>query len=67
MRKFCKKANLEPIRIHDFRHSHVTLLINLKFNAVDIAERMGHESVDITFKYAHLFPSEQNRIEWQMS
>ena len=59
MRAICKKAGMDPIRIHDLRHSHVSLLIYLHFSAVDIAERLGHESVDITFKYAHLFPSEQ--------
>ena len=25
----------------------------------DIAERMGHESVRITYHYAHLFPTKQ--------
>lgn len=29
------------------------------FTAVAIAKRVGHESSDITFRYAHMFPSEQ--------
>ena len=29
------------------------------FTAVSIAKRVGHESSDITFRYAHMFPSEQ--------
>jgi hypothetical protein len=29
------------------------------FSAVAIADRLGHESVEITFRYAHLFPSQQ--------
>lgn len=24
-----------------------------------IADRVGHESIDITYRYAHLFPSKQ--------
>lgn len=29
------------------------------FSAVAIADRVGHESIDITYRYAHLFPSKQ--------
>lgn len=67
MERGAKKAGLEKIRIHDLRHSHVSLLIELGFTAVAIAERMGHESIQMTYHYAHLFPSKQkdmaNRLE----
>lgn len=55
-----KEAKLEAIRVHDLRHSHVSLLIDLGFSVVAIAERLGHESISITYNYAHLFPSVQN-------
>ena len=29
------------------------------FTALAIAERAGHESIDITYRYAHLFPTRQ--------
>ena len=29
------------------------------FSAVAIADRVGHESIEITYHYAHLFPSKQ--------
>jgi len=32
------------------------------FSALAIADRIGHESVDITYKYAHLFPSKQQEM-----
>jgi integrase len=32
------------------------------FSAVAIAQRMGHESINITYRYAHLFPSVQTEI-----
>ena len=60
MRSACKKLGLKRIRIHDLRHSHVSLLIDMGYNAVAIAERMGHESIDITYRYAHLFPTVQS-------
>lgn len=32
------------------------------FSAVAIADRVGHESIDITYRYAHLFPNKQKEI-----
>lgn len=54
-----KLSSVKRIRIHDLRHSHVSLLINMGYSAVAIAERVGHESVEITYRYAHLFPTIQ--------
>lgn len=57
-----KAAGVKRIRIHDLRHSHVSMLINQGFSAVDIANRVGHESIDITFRYAHMFLTTQKEI-----
>lgn len=62
MERGCKKSGVKQIRIHDLRHSHVSLLIEKGFSAVAIAERVGHESIDITLKYAHMFPSKQKQM-----
>ncbi|MBM6756953.1 site-specific integrase [Collinsella tanakaei] len=59
MRRGSKAAGVKTIRVHDLRRSHVSLLIDLGFNALAIADRMGHEAVDITYRYADLFPSVQ--------
>ena len=59
MEKGSTEARVPRIRIHDLRHSHVSLLIDMGYSAVAIADRMGHESIDITYRYAHLFPSVQ--------
>lgn len=56
------KAGVKRIRIHDLRHSHVSLLIHMGFSAVAIGNRVGHESQDITFRYAHMFPTEQTEM-----
>lgn len=53
------ETGVKRIRIHDIRHSHISLLIDMGFSAVAIANRVGHESIDITYRYAHLFPSRQ--------
>ena len=60
--EFAKKAGLRTIRIHDFRHTHATLLINEGINAQEIARRLGHSDATITLKvYAHLYPREEER------
>ena len=56
------QANIKRIRVHDLRHSHVSLLIEMGFSALAIADRVGHESIDITYRYAHLFPTRQKEI-----
>lgn len=58
----CERTGVERIRVHDLRHSHVSLLINLGFSAEAIADRMGHESASVTSMYAHLFPSTQKSL-----
>lgn len=55
-----KACGVKRIRIHDLRHSHVSLLINMGFSALAIGNRIGHESEKITYRYAHLFPSVQD-------
>ncbi|MCD7740688.1 MAG: site-specific integrase [Ruminococcus sp.] len=62
MTRGADKAGVKRIRIHDLRHSHISLLIEMGFSAVAIADRVGHESIDITYRYAHLFPSTQNEM-----
>lgn len=62
MNRGSKTSGVKRIRIHDLRHSHVSLLIDMGFSAVAIADRVGHESIDITYRYAHLFPTTQKDI-----
>ena len=62
MERGCKATGVKRIRVHDLRHSHVSLLIDMGFTALAIADRVGHESIDITYRYAHLFPTTQNGV-----
>lgn len=66
MDRGAKASGVKRIRVHDLRHSHVSLLINMGFTVLAIADRMGHESIDITYRYAHLFPSEQIQMAEQL-
>ena len=62
MSRGAKETGVKRIRIHEIRHSHVSHLIDLGFSATAIADRVGHESIDITYNYAHLFPSKQTEM-----
>ena len=62
MDRGAKLAGVKRIRIHDLRHSAISLLIEMGFSALAIAERVGHESIDITYRYAHLFPTKQTEM-----
>ena len=66
MDRGAKASGVKRIRVHDLRHSHVSLLINMGFTVLAIADRVGHESIDITYRYAHLFPSEQIQMAEQL-
>lgn len=67
MNRGCKATGVKKIRIHDLRHSHVSLLIEMGFSILAIADRMGHESIDITYRYAHLFPTKQTEIATKLN
>lgn len=63
-----KRAGVRRIRIHDLRHSHASLLIEMGCPTLEIAERLGHAKVETTLNtYSHLYPHRQtmlaNRLE----
>lgn len=62
LRRGAQKAGVPIIRIHDLRHSAASLLIHMGYAPLAIAKRLGHSSIDITYRYAHLFPTVQGQI-----
>ena len=67
MERGCKVTGVKKIRVHDIRHSHVSLLIDMGFSALAIADWVGHESIHITYRYAHLFPTRQKEMAQKLS
>ena len=58
-----RDPSLKRIRIHDFRHSHASLLINQGEDYLVVKERLGHASITTTIDtYSHLYPSKQKSI-----
>lgn len=63
MERGCKLSGVKKIRVHDIRHSHASLLIEMGFSPLLIADRLGHEKVQTTMDtYSHLYPSKQIEV-----
>ncbi len=61
-RQYANEAELPYITIHEFRHSHASLLANEGINIQEIARRLGHAKIEVTWNtYAHLYPREEER------
>lgn len=61
--QLCQKANLKQIRIHDFRHSCASLLINNGANITMVAKYLGHTKINETLNtYSHMFKNKLNDI-----
>ena len=59
---YAKLSGLDVIRIHDYRHSHVSVLVNAGINIKEIARRLGHSRVEETWNtYAHMYPQEEEK------
>ena len=62
-KKACVFANIRPIKLHEFRHSHASLLNSLSVSVNDIKDRLGHEDVKITSSvYIHSTDKNKKRI-----
>jgi Phage integrase family len=55
-----KKAGLEPVTLHECRHTFATLMIAACVNAKALQTFMGHSSITVTLdRYGHLFPGSE--------
>lgn len=57
------RAGVKHIRVHDLRHSHASLLVEMGYSPVLISERLGHENIQTTLQtYSHLYPDKQVEV-----
>lgn len=64
LKRGIKLSGVKPIRIHDLRHSHASLLIS-KLGAQPklVADRLGHENIQTTLSiYSHLYPNQARSL-----
>lgn len=63
LKSTAKKTRIKVIRLHDLRHSHASLLIEMGFSPLVIADRLGHEKITTTLQiYSHLYPHKQTEV-----
>jgi integrase len=58
-----ERAGLAPLRIHDLRHTAVSLWIAERANPKQVAVRAGHTSVSVVLdRYGHLYPQHDDEL-----
>lgn len=62
-KRMIKRSGDVDIRVHDLRHSHVAMLINMGKPIEEISRRLGHESIKTTWDtYSHLYPGSDKEL-----
>lgn len=60
---YVKESGVKKIKLHEFRHSHASYLINKGVSPLIVAQRLGHSDVATTLNiYSHLYPSKQKEV-----
>ncbi len=60
---YCVIADVKQIRLHDFRHSHATLLVNNNIPINVVADRLGHADINMTYSvYVHKNLENEKRV-----
>ena len=58
--RLSKKAGVKGVRLHDLRHFHASILLQMQVHPKVVQERLGHATISITLDtYSHLIPSMQ--------
>jgi len=59
-RTLATRAEVKPIRFHDARHSHASILLKQGIHPKIVQERLGHASIQMTLDtYSHVAPGLQ--------
>ncbi len=59
---YCNLAGVNKIKIHDFRHSHVSLLLSKGVPITVIAKRIGHSDIELILNtYSHMLPGDEDK------
>lgn len=62
LHRCAQKAGVKEIRVHDLRHSHAALMVELGYSMTAIAARLGDTIETVEKYYAHLYPGVLDRL-----
>ncbi len=63
LKKHFKLADLNPIRVHDFRHSHICVLFDENIDDKVVSDRVGHKDISTTRNiYDHVTKERKNKL-----
>lgn len=58
--KTVRKSGLKPVRLHDARHTHASIMLKQQVHPKIVQERLGHASISVTLDtYSHVAPGLQ--------
>lgn len=61
--KFCKKCGLKPIKLHELRHSNITVLLEKGASMKELQEWAGHSSYNTTANiYSHIQTESKSKL-----
>ena len=59
--KLVRRTGIKPLRLHDARHTHASIMLKQGIHPKIVQERLGHSSIQITLDtYSHVAPGLQN-------
>lgn len=65
--RIIKKSGVPPVRFHDLRHTHATLMLKQGIHPKVVSERLGHSTIGITLDtYTHVLPNMQKEAADQL-
>lgn len=65
--RIVERAGVGPLRFHDLRHTHATLLLKQGVHPKIVSERLGHSTIGITLDtYSHVLPGLQEAAATQL-
>ena len=57
----CERADIEHFRFHDLRHTAASRIVQNGGTLLDAAQHLGHRTLAMTQRYAHLAPGNMER------